>query len=179
MIRQRQVFWLDSQGLVTTSNTTGSTWSESYNLVSNLSAIPDAPALSAVAATTSNGLNGIRVYFGSSENLIQEIGCDFKESSPYPVWHIWGNFQGSDAESGVSSVVVNSMNYLYFRSMSTSRLQQWTWDYVNISDRNIGASSTPDGGVAESGAITATTDGQNTDYIFYHRASDKQTVETM
>lgn len=162
-----------------TSNTTGNTWSEPYNLVSNVSAIPDAPALSAVAATTPNGLNGIRVYFGSSDNLIQEIGCDFKESSPYPVWHIWGNFPGSDAKSGVSSVVVNSMNHLYFRNSSTSRLQQWTWDYVNISVWNIGASSTPDGGVAEGGAIAATTDGQNTDYIFYHRASDKQTVEAM
>lgn len=135
--------------------------------------------MSAVAGTDSNGLNGIRVYFGSSNNEIQEIGCDFKESLPLPVWHIWNTFAGSDAASGVSSAIVSNANHLYLRNSTTSRLQQWTWDYVNVSTWKLGANSTADAGVAEGGSIAATTDGQNTDYIFYHRASDKKIVEAL
>lgn len=129
-------------------------------------------SLAACADTDSNALDGIRVYFGSSNALIQEIGMDFSESSDFPIWHTWANFPGSDATAGVGCAIVDNHNHLYLRNLSTGRLQQWTWDYVNIGVWMIGANSTADNGVAEGGSIAVTSDAQNTDYVFYQDVSN-------
>ncbi|KAK4501794.1 hypothetical protein PRZ48_007603 [Zasmidium cellare] len=172
----RQIFYFDNNGVVSTANTTGNgNWSTPYQPVTDQSSLPSTMSLAACADTTSNALNGIRVYFGSSNNLIQEIGMDFSESSGDPIWHVWANFPGSDASAGVGCAIINDHNHMYLRNSSTSRLQQWTWDYVNVSTWMIGANSSADNGVAEGGSIAVTTDGQNTDYIFYQDTA-KQTV---
>ncbi|KAF2171139.1 hypothetical protein M409DRAFT_51352 [Zasmidium cellare ATCC 36951] len=172
----RQIFYFDNNGVVSTANTTGNgNWSTPYQPVTDQSSLPSTMSLAACADTTSNALNGIRVYFGSSNNLIQEIGMDFSESSGDPIWHVWANFPGSDASAGVGCAIINNHNHMYLRNSSTSRLQQWTWDYINVSTWMIGANSSADNGVAEGGSIAVTSDGQNTDYIFYQDTA-KQTA---
>lgn len=161
---------------MTTTNTTGDgNWSTPYPPVTDQSSLPSTMSLAACADTNSNALNGIRVYFGSSDNLIQEIGMDFSETSGDPIWHVWANFPGSDATAGVGCAIINNHSHMYLRNSSTSRLQQWTWDYVDVSTWMMGANSTAANGVAEGGSIAVTSDGQNTDYIFYQDAG-KQSV---
>ncbi|KAK0267061.1 hypothetical protein LTR54_017106 [Friedmanniomyces endolithicus] len=108
----RQVFFLDSSGNVTKSNTTGSQpWSTSYNVPTGDSVDPSTNALAVCSATAAQiiGLDGIRVYYGSgscpgttSSECIHEAGMDFFESTQ-PTWHMWVTFPGSDVKSGVTS----------------------------------------------------------------------------
>lgn len=100
---------------------------------------------------------------------------DFSESSEFPIWHVWANFPGSDASAGVGCAIVDNQNHMYLRNSSTSLLQQWTWDYINVNTWLIGANSSSANGVAEGGTIAVTSDAQNTDYIFY-QDTNKQTV---
>lgn len=100
---------------------------------------------------------------------------DFAESSEFPIWHDWATFPGSDATAGVGCAIIDNHNHLYLRNSSTSRLQQWTWDYVNIGTWMIGANSSSNNGVAQGGSIAVATDAQNTDYIFYQDTT-KQSV---
>ncbi|EMC97087.1 hypothetical protein BAUCODRAFT_147252 [Baudoinia panamericana UAMH 10762] len=181
----RQLFYIDGNGNVMTTNTTGSNpWSVPYNVLTGDSADPDTIALTVCSGTAAQntGLDGIRVYYGSgscpgttSSECIREVGMDFFESSQ-PVWHMWGIFPGSDVKSGVSCTLSNNVNHLYFRNTSTSTpvLQQWQWSYVdqyvnhNAAWRPIAQGSS---NMTAGSDIAASSDG-TTDSIFYQSTDE-------
>lgn len=156
------------------NTTAGGSWSAPYEPITSQSSQPRTKSLCACAATNPNGLYGIRVYFGSSNGGIQEIGMDFPSSGALPAWKVWMHFDGSDPAAGVSCNIINgNQNRLYLRNSTTTRLQQWTWDYVSETRWTIGANSTVANGVLRGGTIATTTDGQNTDYVFYQNSAGR------
>ena len=65
--RQRQIFFLDDNGLVLTANTTTNAWPEAYNILNDDSAAPNTRALAAYSIMeddANSNFNGIRVYYG-------------------------------------------------------------------------------------------------------------------
>jgi hypothetical protein len=144
---QRQVFYLDENGRIMSSNTTGiNNWPTPYNILPSDSAMPGTKGLAVCADTDSNGLNGLRVYFGKStwqncsgdtltrlasshNGYIQEVGMNFN-SDP---WTLWAGFGDSDVYSGVATLLVDTVNHLYLVNSTTGSLVQWTWDY-NVND---------------------------------------------
>ncbi|KAF7185321.1 hypothetical protein HII31_13300 [Pseudocercospora fuligena] len=175
----RQIFFIGSNGLIATCNTTdNAAWSSPYNPVIDLKPSSTTKSLAAVADTSSGNLYGIRVYFGSSAGYIQEIGTDFGEAEP-PYWHSdWSWFNQSDPEAGVASVLINNNNHLYLRNSTTGLLQQWTWNYVTKDGWQVGANASNSHSVAENGAVAALTDGQSTDMIFYQQSGGKTVMTT-
>lgn len=130
----RQLFYFDSSGNVMTTNTTGSqAWPTAYNVLTGDSADPNTIALAVCSDTQpeGSGLDGIRVYYGSSKGYIQEVGMDFSEGTAQPIWHMWASFNGSDIDGGVSCAVSDNKNHMYLRN-SSGTLQQWQWDYVDV-----------------------------------------------
>ena len=72
------------------------------------------------------------ITLGSSTlGIIREVGTDFNGDS---TWNMWATFAGSDANSGVATVVSNTLNHLYLVHESSRILQQWTWDYAYNDD---------------------------------------------
>lgn len=65
---QRQVFYIDANGRIMSSNTTGANpWPPPYNILPDDSAMQGTKALAVCADTNADsGLNGLRVYFGNS-----------------------------------------------------------------------------------------------------------------
>ncbi|KAF7185755.1 hypothetical protein HII31_12857 [Pseudocercospora fuligena] len=176
----RQIFWLDSQGLVTTSNRTDDgAWSEPYSVTGDriVEALPSARGLAACAGNSSDGLNGIRLYYGSTDGYVQEIGLDFNSTN---VWTRLNGFAGSDAQSGVACTMTGNVGHVYFRNTTNSALQQWTKDYASNSVQNSTTFGWQDGTASRSGnvfatggSVAATSDGQDTDYVFYHSAENE------
>ncbi|KAK1044233.1 hypothetical protein LTR74_018322 [Friedmanniomyces endolithicus] len=177
----RQLFFFDGNGLVTTVTTTGgSDWSEPYNVLPNATSLPNTLALAAIADTQGIGLNGIRLYYGSTSGVIQELGVDFLEQSGNPLWHTFTSFHQSDPSAGVACVLENTTNHVYMRNLSTSTLQQWQWDYTkpDIATWQSRATTPSNEGVVSGADIAATTDGVSTDYIFYQNTKN-QTVRAL
>jgi len=179
-IGYRQIFYVKN-GRISTAKTTGSgTWPASYQILPQFVsasqfplATPKSNALAAVADTQTNALNGIRVYFGSTSGAILEVGMDFIASNmAQPTWHWYQTFNGSDAQSGVASVVVQNRNHLYLRNSTTGALQQLTWNYPSGPKWLLANSTTAAAnGVATGGAIAVTSDGQSTNYVFYQNTA--------
>ena len=56
------------------SNTTGiNDWPTPYNILPDDSALPGSKALAVIADTDTNGLNGLRVYFGMLHSSVIQI----------------------------------------------------------------------------------------------------------
>ncbi|TKA68351.1 hypothetical protein B0A55_13041 [Friedmanniomyces simplex] len=177
----RQLFFFDRNGLVTTVNTSGgSNWSKPYSVLPNATSLPNTLALAAVADTQSTGLNGIRLYYGSTIGVIQELGVQFLEPPENPIWRTFTAFFDSDPDTGVACVLKNGSNHVYMRNSSTSALQQWQWDYANPDTAmwQLGATTPRNESIARGAHIAVTTDGISTDYIFYQNAN-KQTVRAL
>lgn len=163
----RNAYYLDSNGHVMTTNTTGShPWSTPYNILTGDSALPNSPALAVCSDTHSvnTGLDGVRVYYASAKGYIREVGFDFSESNT-PIWHMWATFPQSDANSGVSCALSNNVNHMYLRNSSTNQIQQWTWDYVNVTTWQMGVSGASN--MTSGSDVAVTSDGGSTDHIFY------------
>ena len=167
----RQVFFITSDGQLKTTQTNGNgTWSSpSDNILKGDKASTRSYALAACADTQSNGLNGIRVYYGSQNGYIQEVGMDFSESTESPVWHMWASFPQSDASSGVACALNGNKNHMYLRNTSTTAgfVQQWTWDYVHVTNWLLGTTSPNDIAMAPGFDIAVANDGAGTDHVFY------------
>ncbi|KAK5107338.1 hypothetical protein LTR62_001354 [Meristemomyces frigidus] len=177
----RQLFYFNSNGLVTAINTTsGSNWSEPYTVLPNATSLPNTRALAAVADTQDASLNGVRLYYGSSSGVIQELGIQFTMTLPNPIWRTFASFSNSDPSTGVACVLKNGTNHVYLRNMSTGAVQQWQWDYTdpNTAAWQIGASTPPNEDIEQGADITATTDGISTDYIFY-QDTNQHTVRAL
>ncbi|PIA89290.1 hypothetical protein CB0940_06755 [Cercospora beticola] len=153
----RTVFYFDNDNLLNFVNTTlNSDWSEPYIVFEDMIAEPNTRALSAIAGSCGNdALSGIRVYFGSSNGTIQEVGIYFGEAIGENLvgqWYKWNTFSGTDPKSGVASVL-------------------YVWSYAENStkwDDGVDASETDR--VIEGGSIAATSVGEGPDFIFYHAA---------
>ena len=113
----------------------------------------------------------MRVYVVNAESYVQEIGFDFGSHS-FPIWNAWmASKDGSDLESGVACNVVGDINHVYFHNKTTSLLNQRTWNHgTDVDTWHAGPRSinTP---VADDGSIAATSDGKNTDYLFFQTGS--------
>ena len=48
------------------NTTSGSVWSEPYNVLPNATSVPNTMALAAIADTQNASLNGIRLYYGKA-----------------------------------------------------------------------------------------------------------------
>ena len=115
-----------------TNTTQDNDWSESSSILTGDTAAPGTLALSASVGTQSKGgLNGIRVYYGSSKGRIQMVGMDFPESMSGTKWWMWAEMDGSDEQSGVASVTLNNVEHTYLRNSTTGKIQLWTWDYYD------------------------------------------------
>ena len=169
----RQLFFYDTNGLISTTNATnGGVWGEVYNPLTDFASYPGAKGLAACAGTNEGGLRGMRVYVANAEGYIQEIGFDFGSSS-FPIWNAWMAFKdGSDPEAGVACNVVDDTNRVYFRNKTTSLLHQWTWNYATDVDAWHAGPRSTNTPVADGGSIAVTSDGKNTDYLFFHTDSD-------
>lgn len=171
--QHRQIFFYDTDGMIGTTNATNEgAWSEVYNPLTDITSYPGAKGLAACVGTDEGGLKGMRVYVANAEGYIQEIGFDF-DASRFPTWNAWNAFQdGSDPEAGVACNVVENTSHLYFRNKTTSLLHQWTWDYTvdkNTWHAGPRSTNTP---VAHGGSIAATSNGKNTDYLFFQSDGD-------
>ncbi|USW55841.1 hypothetical protein Slin15195_G091600 [Septoria linicola] len=158
----RQLFFLDTVGVIRSINNTGSGWDEPYRIMSDQSSLPQSQALAACADTNVNG-------FGAS---IPELAYDFEES--VVDWRVETIFNGSDPRAGVACTVSSSASNLYLRNSTTNALQQLTYNFTSKT-WDPGASSDSSCPVESRGSIAAATDGQSTDYIFYR--SNNKTVQ--
>lgn len=133
-------------------------------------AVPGEP----ISSSGTPGLSGLRVYFGTSDGSIQEIGYNFGDGTPY--YNIWFAFDGADADAGVASVINDKVNHVYLRNSTTGVLQLWTWDYKVPTVQQAWEVRLDIPGtarVADNGSIAAATDGTSTDYIFYQDSNGK------
>jgi hypothetical protein len=169
----RQIFFYDTDGLISTTNATnGGAWGEVYNPLTDFASYPGAKGLAACVGTDEGGLKGMRVYVANAEGYIQEIEFNFGSSS-YPIWNAWKAFSdGSDPEAGVACNVVGDTNHVYLRNKTTSLLHQWTWNYVTDTDTWHAGPRSTNTPVAQGGSIAATSDGKNTDYLFFQTDGD-------
>ncbi|KAK5120035.1 hypothetical protein LTR85_007112 [Meristemomyces frigidus] len=172
----RQIFYLDEDGNVMTTNTTSSseTWSEPYNILPP-GCNPAAQGSVALTACSgrqfANDLDGIRVYYASpngngSNGYIQEVGADFSGSFSsgdiaQPAWNQWESFYSSDPNSGVACAVLNGVDHL-------KAIQQWQWnflvaDYATVWTMNAAGPSN----TTNSSDILVANDGKTTDHIFF------------
>lgn len=164
----RHIFYFDPAGNLLTTNASDSgnrTWHQPYNILTRDTANTDSPALAACAGT--EDLNGIRVYYGSKSNYIQEVGTDFTTANT--VWNMWYPFKPySDATTGVACTINNGVNHVYLRNTSSQSIQQWTWDYgSNGSNGGWKKGATGPNNLTAGGDMTAAFDGTSTDHIFY------------
>ena len=115
-----------------TSNTTATqSWSEAYNVLIGDTAAPNSIALAACANQTRLGLNGIRLYYGSSYGMIREVGMDFGPGFFNPTWYQWMVFNGTDNMGGVGCALSNNMGHVYLRNRVGKALQEYHWSYIN------------------------------------------------
>ncbi|GIZ41153.1 hypothetical protein CKM354_000446800 [Cercospora kikuchii] len=174
----RIVFYLDNDNRLNFVNTTlNSNWSEPYIVFEDMTAEPNTRALSAIAGSGGyDALSGIRVYFGSSNDTIQEVGIHFGEAIGGDLvgqWYKWSAFSGTDSTAGVASVLVDGESHVYMRNRSTGSLLRYVWSYAlddtKWDQEGIDASTIEE--VHTGGSIAATSIRARADYIFYHTSS--------
>lgn len=135
----RQLFFTNSAHYLFQTNLTGSdtTWSTPSAVTSEPLA-DGSPALA--ACTTVQNTNGSvefykRVYYGDSDNYIQEIGWNPDNADSNPGWTKWYQFPQSDGKTGVGcATYVNSTESasylnLFMRNATNNNVQQWWWNY--------------------------------------------------
>ncbi|KAF2720558.1 hypothetical protein K431DRAFT_89837 [Polychaeton citri CBS 116435] len=88
---------------------------------------------------------------------------DFTDS----VRNMWMKFPESDQDSGVSCVLADNFNHLYLRNSTTKAVQQWQWDYVDVSNWVLGPRSATNASTARGSDIAAANDGSGTDYVLW------------
>ncbi|KAF2722966.1 hypothetical protein K431DRAFT_37026 [Polychaeton citri CBS 116435] len=173
-----QIFFVDNtQNVMTTYSRDSSlrSWSTPSSILSGLQAPLSAPASGVVGLaacadnSTDGGLNGIRVYYGTQNNNVQEIGKDFSGSATN--WNFWYTFDGaSDAYSGLGCVASATSSHLYMRNTSSNALVQWQFNYGTAGPwSQVFRYSVSD--MPEGTNIAVTTDGASTDYVYYQQVN--------
>ena len=123
----RQLFFFNDVGNVMTTNTSATgTWSAPVAITTD---VVSPSAVGLAACWEKEGMNGIRVYYGSNEGYIQEVGWQFNET----VWTAWYSFDDSDQNSGVACAIYNYQdnNYInvYYRNTTSNSVKQYYWSY--------------------------------------------------
>ncbi|KAK5697193.1 hypothetical protein LTR97_007328 [Elasticomyces elasticus] len=172
-VQYRQIFYIDGSGLVKTTNSTNfdanaiaTSWSTPY-------AITDDPASTSgtaglAACSDHIGMNGVRVYYGSGEGYVQEVGYQFNDTSTG--WTEWFSFSDSDANSGVACVVYDDVEAeelyinVYMRNTSGIVTQNY-WNYYDNDGWSIGPESSSNYSIASGSAIAVCNDDQQSEYV--------------
>ncbi|KAL9078484.1 MAG: hypothetical protein Q9157_002605 [Trypethelium eluteriae] len=126
-------------------------------------------ALTACWAEFYNDGEGIRLYYGSVNNTLQEMGASTANSTwNWQNWYEWSNVTAS---SGVACVTHNPIINLYYVNSTSGRVQQSWFDYSSTGSNftwNTGpAYNQLDTDLASGTAIAASNDGQNTELISF------------
>jgi len=129
LIFQRQLFYTN-QGYVAYTNRTGTnqTWSTPETI--RIQAISTgSPGLCAIVNV--DIIETIRVYYGGSQNGIQELGYMFTDDQ----WGEYAFWTEGDVKSGIgctTKIVDGSISaIIYFRDSTNGTLRKYSWDYGN------------------------------------------------
>ncbi|KAF2723970.1 hypothetical protein K431DRAFT_344470 [Polychaeton citri CBS 116435] len=170
----RQVFFFASTGEVMQTNSTdGSTWADP-SLITGIISAPGTPALAACAGLAP--MNGVRVYFGSNNGYIQEVGHNFTNTT----WSDWYGFPDSDGDTGVACSVYetsdgkNMYNNVYYRNTTDNQIHQTYWDY-SPGYNSVWYTEFPPAStnytVKQGSAVAVCNDESHTEYIFWQEQS--------
>ncbi|KAL9097823.1 MAG: hypothetical protein Q9165_000149 [Trypethelium subeluteriae] len=126
-------------------------------------------ALTACWAEFYNDGEGIRLYYGSIDNTLQEMGASTGNSTWN--WQYWNQWFDVAAPSGVACATHDPFINIYYVNSTSGRVQQSWFDYSSTGTAftwEIGpAYNQLDTDLASGTAIAASNDGQNTELISF------------
>ncbi|KAK4555658.1 hypothetical protein LTR86_007411 [Recurvomyces mirabilis] len=166
------LFYVSNSGqLMMTNRTSATNWSQPILVLDTDTIVAKDIALETMYVSNYDQTSAVRVYYGSGNGQIGEIGIG---GSPYGA--LWTGQAGplpplnaSDAYTGIAGTSYNDAMYLYVRNNQTGALEQWQ-SVAGVSAWHLAASSSHvDLPVAPGSDIAACRDitGSGTDYIFY------------
>jgi hypothetical protein len=141
----RQVFFTNDAGIIyTVTSKTFSlantiTWNSPTQIHSETLASAPGSGLTVCVDTSTTGMNGMRLYYGSGSGVLQELQWSF--ARPASGWTIGQNWTEADHTSGVDCVFNNANSTLnvFWRNDNSGSIQQAVQSFVPVaSDRSIG-----------------------------------------